>query len=473
MYVTDYLRHVGLVRELLNQASLSENPAVLAKCSNMTLKSMAGLLTNESSCPLTREPIPSWNTVKVVRANPTAELVAKTIHIVSHDSESHLNMPSAPMPIPDTDLTSAMHPALVTELTMSKPYYRLGGLIPHLTREGFFWKTTRTAVHETILEYQLSLDPTDPAHLKQLESIPCGWVPPLPKISHYNPTTGLHQSLIVDSVLGNPQYWVTKDGTTAKASSPAGPPSGGGGVLGLAQHFEKMSVRGSAQSPDAKTFLDEAFDPPVELHLKHDELTWEFYTGRHFVVSELIPGNERHHKTSMKLNALGGELLWTLNHEVLFSTALTGRPFRKTAFSQYCWKRCAVGTTEDYALATSKQEWEMALMRGDLYSLQLPEVRDTMVLCPWNNTEYLNVAAYLEAFWGYLWPTACHNNVSPHGDWDINYHGGLKEFIDHAISTFGRTHLKPTNRMLERSGHISCWRFSSRKIQDDSYGPSE
>ena len=30
--------------------------------------------------------------------------------------------PCAPMPIPDTDDTSLMHPALVTELTKSKPY---------------------------------------------------------------------------------------------------------------------------------------------------------------------------------------------------------------------------------------------------------------------------------------------------------------------------------------------------------------
>ena len=30
-YVVDYIRHVGLIRELLNHASLSENPAVLGK----------------------------------------------------------------------------------------------------------------------------------------------------------------------------------------------------------------------------------------------------------------------------------------------------------------------------------------------------------------------------------------------------------------------------------------------------------
>ena len=87
-------------------------------------------------------------------------------------------------------------------------------------------------------------------------------------------------------------------------------------------------------------------------------------------------------------------------------------------------------------------------MKGDLYGLQSSETRDAIVLCPWNNTEYLNVAAYLEAFWGYIWPTVCHGNVPPHEEWTSNYHGGLKEFIDHAISNLGRTHLKPTTECL-------------------------
>ena len=81
--------------------------------------------------------------------------------------------------------------------------------------------------------------------------------------------------------------------------------------------------------------------------------------------------------------------------------------------------------------------------------LQSYESKETMVLSPYNNTEYLNVAAaYLEAFWGYIWPTLCHNNVPPHEEWTTNLHGGLKEFIDHAINTLGRTHLKPTTECL-------------------------
>ena len=128
--------------------------------------------------------------------------------------------------------------------------------------------------------------------------------------------------------------------------------------------------------------------------MNHEEVCWEFYTGRHFAVQELVPGVDRYSETRLKLNALGGDFLWTLNQEFVFSTALTGRPKRKTAFSQYCWKRCAVGTAEEYDVATSKREWEFALMKGDVFGLQSSETRDTKVLCPWNNTEYLNVAAY-------------------------------------------------------------------------------
>ena len=244
--------------------------------------------------------------MRVVRTKPTANLVRSTTSLMIHDEAAQLNMPCAPMPIPDTDETSAMHPALVTELTLSKPYYRQGGLIPHLSKEGLFWKSSRLAVHETVLEYQLHLDPEDPAQLRQMEKILCGWVPSLPRISDYNPTTGLHKSLAIDCVQGNPQYWMSKDGTTAKAASPAGPPSWSGAVQGLTQHFEQMSMRGGTHS-ETKTFLDEASDPPVELSLIHEEVCWEYYTGRHFAVPELVSGVDRHHETKLKLNALGGE----------------------------------------------------------------------------------------------------------------------------------------------------------------------
>ena len=60
----------------------------------------------------------------------------------------------------------------------------------------------------------------------------------------------------------------------------------------------------------------------------------------------------------------------------------------------------------------------------------------------------MNVAAYMEAFWGYIWPTASHNNVPPHDEWKTTKHGGLKEFVDHIVSTIGRAQLKPTTECL-------------------------
>ena len=187
---------------------------------------------------------------------------------------------------------------------------------------------------------------------------------------------------------GASQYWVTKDGTTAKAASLAGPPSWSGSVQGLTQHFEQLSMKGGAHASEMGSFLDEASDAPEKVQLNHEEISWKYYTGHCFAIPELVPGIDRYHGTRLKLNALGGEFTWTLNHEIVFSTALTGRPKKKLYFSQYCWKRCVVGTTEDYAEATSKQEWELALIKGDLHGLQSFDNKETIVLCPYNNTEY-------------------------------------------------------------------------------------
>ena len=314
-----------------------------------------------------------------------------------------------------------------------------------MSKKGFFWKSTRTAIHETVYEYQVHLDPTDPDKLKEVEKIPCGWISPLPKICDYNGTTRQHISLGIDSLQGTSSYWVAKDGTTPKSASLAIPPARGGAVHGLTQHFEQLSTKKTTHASGMGSFLDETSDPPEKVKLKHDEISWEYYSGHYFAIPELTPSVDRHHGTRLRLNALGGDFTWTLNHEIVFSAALTGRPKRKVYFSQYCWNRCVVGTTTDYALASSKQEWEIALLNGDLYGLQSYDVKETMVLSPFNNTEYLNVAAYLEAFWGYIWPTICHNNVPPQEEWNANLHRGLKEFIDHAV---GRTHLKPTTECL-------------------------
>ena len=104
-YAQEYVAHTALIREMLDQASLSTNPTLLERSSNKLFQSLGDLLRGASSCQLTREPIPVWKIAKVVRTNPTAELVRKTISLMRHDEDTQISMPCAPMPI----LTWMMH----------------------------------------------------------------------------------------------------------------------------------------------------------------------------------------------------------------------------------------------------------------------------------------------------------------------------------------------------------------------------
>ena len=81
------------------------------------------------------------------------------------DEDASINMPSAPMPMPEGEATALMHPAFVTQLAGSKPYCMKGGLIPHLTKKGHFWKSTPPTIHLAVLKYRLYIDPIQSAHL--------------------------------------------------------------------------------------------------------------------------------------------------------------------------------------------------------------------------------------------------------------------------------------------------------------------
>ena len=75
-------------------------------------------------------------------------------------------------------------------------------------------------------------------------------------------------------------------------------------------------------------------------------------------------------------------------------------------------------------------------------------VKIHVIFSPANNTEYLNAAAYLEAFWGFFWPALCHNNKPQLEHWTVPKHGGLKELIDQVISVVGRVPVKPATECL-------------------------
>ena len=239
-YAQERLAHVALIRELLDQASLSTNPTLLERSRNRLYQSLAGLLGAASSCDLTREPIPVWNLVRVRRTKPDAELVRQTTALMDDADEMSINMPSAPMPVPGGDAPALMHACLVTSLTGNQPYYVRGGLIPHLTKKGCFWKSTALAIHLAVVKFRLHIDPVNSAYLDKMDKIDCGWAPPLPRVvHHYNGATGLHVSLGPDCALKDVQYWLKRDGTTAKAASPAPPPTPwNNSVHGLTNAFQ-------------------------------------------------------------------------------------------------------------------------------------------------------------------------------------------------------------------------------------------
>ena len=113
-YSEEYIAHVALIRELLDQASLSTNSALLALSNNRLYQSSSGLLKGASDCVLTREPIPAWNLARVLRTMPDAELVRQTTTLMDGIGGASINMPCAPMPMPEGDAPAFMHTRLVT-----------------------------------------------------------------------------------------------------------------------------------------------------------------------------------------------------------------------------------------------------------------------------------------------------------------------------------------------------------------------
>ena len=191
------------------------------------------------------------------------------------------------------------------------------------------------AIHQGVLKYRLHIDAVKSAYLEKMDKIDCAWSAPLPRMHHYDETTGFHTSLGPDCALKDVQYWVKQDGTTAKAASPA-PPSmpWSSSVQGLMQHFEQTSMRNATNPVDMGHIPDDATAEVSQITLRHDEISTELYTGHIFPAYELVPTADRHHGTRLQIRAIGVHFNWTLNQEVAFSAALTGKPHRKQFLSQ-------------------------------------------------------------------------------------------------------------------------------------------
>ena len=176
--------------------------------------------------------------------------------------------------------------------------------------------------------------------------------------------------------------WIRQDGAISKAASPAPPPATlGTSVQGLTQRLEQLSMRSATSSVWVGHIPENATADISPIALKHDTISTEPYTGHAFLALKVAPAVLRHHGTRLAMKAIGTNFNWTLSQEIVFSAALTGKPLRKQEFQQYCWKRCVIGTSQDYAHALFKEEWYEALRHGDLGRLQVTH-GDPMIFCP-------------------------------------------------------------------------------------------
>ena len=266
------------------------------------------------------------------------------------------------------------------------------------------------------------------AELEKLDVVECGYVPPLPRCRHYDSVTGMRQSLgrgcseMINIGLNTkelhlrPPSWV-------RASSVSGV---------RATVHERFLI--SLQVRDSSLMVQVLRVFLILLTMKRS--AWKPTPGM-----RLRTWNWPH--LNRDIMALSSTCrLWALisigpKTKIVFSPALTGKPARKEDFAQYWWKRCVIGTREDYAPVATHEEWEVALQSGNLHLLK-NQNDDTLRLAPANNTDYFNVAAYLEAIWGYLYPAAGHNYSPQAGEWSAVRHSGLKGFIDHVVSLMGR-----------------------------------
>ena len=121
--------------------------------------------------------------------------------------------------------------------------------------------------------------------------------------------------------------------------------------------------------------------------LKHDEISMEPYSGCPFRHQELVPSDKRFACVRFNTLSMGVDFNWTVNQEMLFSFALTGKPARKEAFGEYFWNYCVVGTREDYVMASAHEEWSIALEHGSLWDLKIM-CDDNSILAPASNTDY-------------------------------------------------------------------------------------
>ena len=77
------------------------------------------------------------------------------------------------------------------------------------------------------------------------------------------------------------------------------------------------------------------------------------------------------------------EFNWTLNQEIMVSTAVTGKPQRRSSFWNYMWHSCVAGAGDVWKPVTESRTWIDLISDED----------ETLILSPLDNSDCLNVCA--------------------------------------------------------------------------------
>ena len=91
--------------------------------------------------------------------------------------------------------------------------------------------------------------------------------------------------------------------------------------------------RDSASPGERGASLEAERQAVATVELSQSEIKFEEYTGKMLQKTEVTDDRIKHIAIRHMLNAVGVELNWTINQEILFSLAIAGTPVRKPRFS--------------------------------------------------------------------------------------------------------------------------------------------
>ena len=240
-YARDYNLHVSLVRDLLDLASLPTDPRILARTDN-ALSEFRWTIIAQCQCPTLPGTYSFVDlTSQTVQCDRAVALYQKT----RQPDREWLQLPCKSMPLVQDTLNDIdVNPRVVTALVGFQSYLNNKVLIPHPVKKEAFWGVGPPAISNAVPQYKRLTEDQGYEQLKNIESVESGKMPLLARRHQFDPVTGRHLSAFTGRLAEDTQSWITAQGTTSKAASPAGPSTfaaqSSGSVSGLTQQFEQL-----------------------------------------------------------------------------------------------------------------------------------------------------------------------------------------------------------------------------------------